>query len=155
MSNYYRAENCKLLDFTAEIESSRTAVATPYATSTELGVPLYKVSELDLKDSDSRQSLQSEWAQVLMHGAGVVVLTGAYSDTSVVDACTEVFEQIIADQHAQGDAMGDHFAAGGAKIAFGTRCKNWVNETLMPLFDILVIPHYKPFAKPGLALITK
>lgn len=114
MSNYYRAEDCKLQDFTAEIESSRTAVATPYATSTEQGVPLYKVSELDLKDTDSRQSLQSEWAQVLMHGAGVVVLTGAYSDTSVVDACTEVFEQIITEQHQQGDAMADHFAAGGA-----------------------------------------
>lgn len=114
MSAYYRADDCNLDDFVQEINNSRTAVTPQYAASMEQGVPLYTVAELALHDAKTRQTLQGEWAQVLMHGAGVVVLSGAYSDTTVVDACTEVFEQIIADQHAQGDAMADHFAAGGA-----------------------------------------
>ncbi len=114
MSNYYRAEDCHLQDFGAEIESSRKAVTPRYADSIVHGVPLYQVAQLDMKNADARQSLQSEWAQVLMHGAGVVVLSGAYRETAVVDDCSKVFGKIIADQHAQGDSMADHFAAGGA-----------------------------------------
>lgn len=114
MCSYYRAEDCNLQDFKAELSNSRNAVTPQYAASIEHGVPLYEVAGLDLQDAKNRQLLQSEWAQVLMHGAGVVVLTGAYSDTSVVDASSKVFEQIIAEQYQQGDAMADHFAAGGA-----------------------------------------
>lgn len=114
MCAYYCAEQCNLQDFSDQIESSRAEVVPKFASSIKQGIPLYQVADLDLQNAQTQQSLQSEWAQVLMHGAGVVVLSGAYADTSAVDASTAVYQQIITEQHAQGDSMADHFAAGGA-----------------------------------------
>jgi ectoine hydroxylase-related dioxygenase (phytanoyl-CoA dioxygenase family) len=49
-----------------------------------------------------------------MDGPGVVVFKQAFSDASVVDAATDAFDAIIADQRASGAAGGDHFAKPGA-----------------------------------------
>ena len=162
MSAYYLSDDCKLLDFTGEIDNSRKAVNHLFAESVQQGVPLYRVADLALHHAETRQALQSEWAQVLMHGAGVVVLAGAYSDTSVVDACTGVFEQIIADQHAKGDAMADHFAAGGANDRIwnslqklgerdpGTFVRYFGNTALQAVCEAWLGPNYQMTAQVNL-----
>jgi ectoine hydroxylase-related dioxygenase (phytanoyl-CoA dioxygenase family) len=47
-------------------------------------------------------------------GAGIVFLRGAFADPAPVDAVTRVFFEIIAEQHRDGKASGDHFAKPGA-----------------------------------------
>ena len=61
-----------------------------------------------------RREAQAELARALMDGPGVVVFKRAFSDASVVDAATDAFDAIIADQRASGAASGDHFAKPGA-----------------------------------------
>jgi ectoine hydroxylase-related dioxygenase (phytanoyl-CoA dioxygenase family) len=61
-----------------------------------------------------RREAQAELARALMDGPGVIVLKRAFSDASVVDAATDAFDAIIADQRASGAASGDHFAKPGA-----------------------------------------
>jgi ectoine hydroxylase-related dioxygenase (phytanoyl-CoA dioxygenase family) len=58
--------------------------------------------------------VQSELVVALGDGPGLVVFTGAFPDTSVVDRVTDVFGAIIADQHAAGQPAGDHYAKPGA-----------------------------------------
>jgi len=61
-----------------------------------------------------RREAQAELARALMDGPGVVVFKRAFSDASVVDAATDAFDAIIADQRASGATSGDHFAKPGA-----------------------------------------
>jgi ectoine hydroxylase-related dioxygenase (phytanoyl-CoA dioxygenase family) len=61
-----------------------------------------------------RRAVQTELARALLDGPGVVVFSGAFPDTGVVDAATVAFEDLIAAQRAAGAAAGDHFAAPGA-----------------------------------------
>jgi ectoine hydroxylase-related dioxygenase (phytanoyl-CoA dioxygenase family) len=50
----------------------------------------------------------------MMTGPGVIVLRRAFADTAPIDAATEVFRTIIAEQHATNTGGGDHFAKPGA-----------------------------------------
>jgi ectoine hydroxylase-related dioxygenase (phytanoyl-CoA dioxygenase family) len=63
---------------------------------------------------DGRRALLAEWAEAMMTGPGVIVLRRAFADPAPVDAATEVFQAIIADQHATQTGGGDHFAKPGA-----------------------------------------
>ncbi|NVK30376.1 MAG: phytanoyl-CoA dioxygenase family protein [Gammaproteobacteria bacterium] len=84
----------------------------PLANDVQKGIPIYAIDDAELLAN--RQAYLSEWAQVLMHGAGVLVLKGAYADTSSIDLATKVFNQIIADEKAGGSTGADHFAKAGA-----------------------------------------
>jgi len=57
--------------------------------------------------------VQAELVRALTDGPGLVVFSGAYADTSVVDRATEAFAEMIADQRASGATAGDHFAKPG------------------------------------------
>ena len=46
--------------------------------------------------------------------AGVLVLKGAYADTTAIDAASEIYNDIIEAQKTQSDGEGDHFAKAGA-----------------------------------------
>ncbi len=79
-------------------------------------VPLYDCRQLHVayENVSRRAELQEEWATVLNLGAGVLVLKGAYADTSPVDEATKVFESIIQEEREAGSAPADHFAKAGA-----------------------------------------
>ena len=86
-----------------------------FASSVEKGVPLYDCARLTehLEPGEKRDALLVELTGVLLHGSGVFVLKGAYSDTSVIDDVSAVFLRIIADEKKAGGGA-DHFAAKGA-----------------------------------------
>ncbi|WP_420585045.1 phytanoyl-CoA dioxygenase family protein [Ruegeria sp.] len=88
----------------------------PFAARVEKHVPIYDVAALTsvLSDPEKRPDLLSEWALVLGRLAGVIVLKGAYADTTVIDRATEVFRQIITEERQSSAGEGDHFAASGA-----------------------------------------
>jgi ectoine hydroxylase-related dioxygenase (phytanoyl-CoA dioxygenase family) len=112
----YREQDCSLRDFLAELHDGRDAVRTEYAEEMRESVPIYDCSQLSrvLVDEARRMELQVEWADVLEHGAGVLVLKRAFPDTAPIDDATVVFDAIIRDEREAGGAAADHFAKAGA-----------------------------------------
>jgi ectoine hydroxylase-related dioxygenase (phytanoyl-CoA dioxygenase family) len=62
---------------------------------------------------DRRRLVQAELAAALLEGPGIVVFKHAF-DRGVVDAASEAFDRLIAEQKAAGAVTGDHFAKPGA-----------------------------------------
>ena len=56
----------------------------------------------------------AELGRALLSGPGVLAFKKMYTDTSVVDRVSKVFWQIIDEQHARGEAKGDHYAKPGS-----------------------------------------
>jgi ectoine hydroxylase-related dioxygenase (phytanoyl-CoA dioxygenase family) len=62
----------------------------------------------------TRKALLAEWVEAMTSGPGVVAFKRAFADTALIDRATELFDRIIAEQHATGTGGGDHFAKPGA-----------------------------------------
>lgn len=82
-------------------------------------IPIYDgqaVREAASVQSDSPQrarAFQQEWAQVLLSGAGAVVIENAIDDLGLLDEVTAKFYDII-KREAQSDSGADHFAPKGS-----------------------------------------
>jgi len=115
-TGYYSADACDLGEFTEIISQTTDKADVPHASAVEKNIPIYDMGTLRpaLEDATQRQNLMAEWAQVLLHGAGIVALKGAYADTSVLDEATDIYENIIAEEKEGPAGGGDHFAAAGA-----------------------------------------
>ena len=113
---YYVPGACDIAEFTRLIDQRTQASDVPNAASIEHNIPVYDVTSLGgaLEDAAKRQEIMAEWAQVLRSGAGTFALKAAYSDVSVIDQATEVYDQIIAMEKESAGGGGDHFAASGA-----------------------------------------
>lgn len=57
-------------------------------------------------------ALQSEWAQTLASGAGVVLVRNAVDDLAMLDAVTAVFQSLVEAERTRGSGA-DHFAPQG------------------------------------------
>lgn len=109
-------ESCDLRDFIAAV-SRRTALADyPHAASVASNILVYDCDAVRAlaANAASLRALQAEWGQALMNGPGVVVLQGAVADLDTLEQVSAVFRALIAEQHASGQAGGDHFARPGA-----------------------------------------
>ena len=113
MTAYFGSNDCNLGDFQVLCRRALTSADVPLATDIAKNIPIYDMAQLrdDLSEPETRRALMSEWAKGLRDGCGVVVLRHAYADTSPIDAATQVYDQIIADESGSGGA--DHFAATG------------------------------------------
>jgi ectoine hydroxylase-related dioxygenase (phytanoyl-CoA dioxygenase family) len=120
---YLAADDCRLADL-IDVVSDKTDLAEyPHASAIEQNVLVYEGArlrhELGREGQPGRlgrlgrERVQAELARALHDGPGIVVLSGAFADPSVVDRATRQFEAIIAAQHAAGGAAGDHFARAG------------------------------------------
>ncbi len=103
--------DCDLDAFRALVEQSTDASSYPLSSAVERNVLLYDAERLALAD---RRTAQAELVRALADGPGIVVIRSAFSDTSVVDRTTAVFDALIAQQRASGATAGDHFAKPGA-----------------------------------------
>ncbi len=83
--------------------------------------------------ADMVESNMVEIADCLMNGPGVIVIKGAFG-TSIVDAATEVFFQLIEEQKRSGKGAGDHFAKAGAN----DRVWNALEKMAMHAPDVFV-----------------
>lgn len=113
---YYHADACALSDFSALTAQSVNRDDIPHAADASKNIPVYDMAALAgmLDHAEERRMLMAEWARILQQGAGVFVLRKAYADTSGIDAATETFNRIIADEKARKGAGADHFAAAGS-----------------------------------------
>ena len=113
---YYDPQACDLQEFTALIDQTTSADTVPHAAAVEKNIPVYDMDDLrpGLEDPAKRRDILGEWARVLRQGAGVVALKKSYTDTTVLDEATQIYERIIAEEKEGSGGAGDHFAAAGA-----------------------------------------
>ena len=113
---YFDADACELNAFKTLTEQTLDPASVPHACDIQKNTPIYDMGSLrgSLENKVTRRQLMTEWAHVLMHGAGVLVLREAYADTTVLDEATSVYETIIAEEKLASGGGGDHFAASGS-----------------------------------------
>jgi ectoine hydroxylase-related dioxygenase (phytanoyl-CoA dioxygenase family) len=102
--------DCALDEFRAHVLRDTDPAEYPHATDVRANVLIY--SSADIARAD-RRTLQSELIRALADGPGVVVFEDAFPP-DVVDRAGAAFFDIIAAQHADGSAAGDHFGKPGA-----------------------------------------
>ncbi|MBN3766852.1 phytanoyl-CoA dioxygenase family protein [Burkholderia sp. Ac-20365] len=113
---WFREADCSVDEFATLIETAREMSQRPrFAADLKHAVPVYDCDALRpvLADAARRPELLSEWANVLLDGAGVFVLQRAYEDTTAIDDATAIFESIIRNERKAGGGA-DHFAKAGA-----------------------------------------
>ena len=110
------SENCDLQDFIATVSQSTALADYPHAASVEENILVYDCDAVRVLAGapDSLRALQAEWGKALMDGPGVIVLQRAVTDMQTLEQVNGVFRDLIAGQHASGQAGGDHFAKPGA-----------------------------------------
>ena len=115
-AGFFDADECNLRDFSDLVSRTDLNDGLEHTETVAKNVPVYDAAALDaaLRDPDARLPVLSEWAHVLRDGAGVLVLRRAYTDTAPIDAATELYDRIIADEKAASGGGADHFATAGA-----------------------------------------
>ena len=107
---------CNIEEFAALVERTTNKAAYPFAAEIVANTLVYDRADV-LKaaaSAETRKALLAEFVEVMTDGPGVVLMRGAFADTAPIDAATEHFNAIIAEQHATGTGGGDHFAKPGA-----------------------------------------
>lgn len=113
-TGWYGTEDCDLGDFRAVVEQPTRLDDYPHADTVVENVLVYVPTLADhLGDPQRRRAVQAEISSALLDGPGIVVFKHAF-EPAVVDAATEAFDRLIADQKASGTVTGDHFAKPGA-----------------------------------------
>ena len=105
-----RADDCRVEDLASIVGEATDLADYPLAERVESNVLVYSAPTLRAADRDAALD---ELASALRDGPGVVIIEGAV-DPTVVDRATEVFLDIIDEQNAAGQAVGDHFAKPGS-----------------------------------------
>ena len=109
-------ESCELQDFIATVSGGTVLADYPHAAAVQENILVYDCDAARALAADpaALRALQAEWGQALLDGPGVIVLRRAVTDLRTLDQVSGVFRALIADQHASGQAGGDHFAKPGA-----------------------------------------
>src|SRR3954454_12566914 len=114
-TGWFTADDCRLEDFRAVVETPTDLADYPYADDVRQNVLVYG-SRLrnHTATAEGRRNVQAELARALADGPGIVVFAGAFPDPGALDRTTAVFEALIAVQKAASVVGGDHFAQPGA-----------------------------------------
>ena len=114
-TGFYTEASCDLAAFRALVDQRTSPADVPQADAIEANIPLYDMDRLApvLTDPGLRPALLAEWARVFLSGPGVIVLKGAYADTTPLDRATGIYLQIISCEK-EGAPQADHFAAAGS-----------------------------------------
>ncbi|MGB1310998.1 MAG: phytanoyl-CoA dioxygenase family protein [Leucothrix sp.] len=88
--------------------------AFPLASNCQQNVLCYSADALrdSLTNKDKQSAFQQEMTQALQTGPGVLVISGFYHDTTVIDRHNQLLDELFALQAGQQAA--DHFAQAGA-----------------------------------------
>lgn len=76
-------------------------------------MPVYALAPFSSLSDAQKLALQDEWYRVLLHGPGVFVVAGLYTDHSIIDEATSTFHDIIRQEKLTSKTQGDHFAGAG------------------------------------------
>ncbi|SOC85939.1 Ectoine hydroxylase-related dioxygenase, phytanoyl-CoA dioxygenase (PhyH) family [Ensifer adhaerens] len=107
-------DDCHLDDFRQLVERKASLVDYPNASAIEKNVVIYDSADLAKAVAADEETVLAELCDLLTHGPGVAVFKHAFADLSVIDRASEVFADIIDEQHRTKTGGGDHFAKPGA-----------------------------------------
>lgn len=112
---YFTPDTCDLGEFSRLCQQSLDPAAVPNAARVDKNIPLYDGTTLRarLADPEDRRAIMAEWARNFRTGSGIIVISGGYADTAVIDEATDVYLRLIEAERAA-HVGADHFAAGGA-----------------------------------------
>lgn len=106
----------QLAELKVLVETETSLSDYKFASAVEQNALVYDCEKLKplISNRDRRRAVMAELGRALLSGPGIVAFKGMYLETSVVDRVSEVFWQIIDEQHARGEAKGDHYAKPGS-----------------------------------------
>lgn len=107
------ASSGSLDDFKTVVSQKTDAKSVPNARSVSANVPIYHAGDIAAMDETGLRNVMAEWANVLMHGAGIIVVEKMMA-SDVMDRATQLFTQMIDDEKAAGAVVTDHFAKPGS-----------------------------------------
>lgn len=109
-------QQCDIEEFRAIVERKVDPKDYPLAAAVDKNVLIYDGDAVRsaAQDPETRRALLAEWVEAMTSGPGVVAIKRAFADTTPIDAATQLFNEMIAEQHATGTGGGDHFAKPGA-----------------------------------------
>ncbi|MGL4488325.1 MAG: phytanoyl-CoA dioxygenase family protein [Rhizobiaceae bacterium] len=113
---YLTAEDCHVSDLAALTDKNVNLAEYPFAKDAEKNVLIYDCNHLRslIKEDDQRKAVMAEFSDALLNGPGVLVLKYAELDHDMIDYASDIFRDIIEEQHRTGSGGGDHFAKPGA-----------------------------------------
>ena len=87
-----------------------------FASAVEQNALVYDCEKLApvIASRDGRREVMAELGRALLSGPGILAFKKMYADTAIVDRVSKTFWQIIDEQHARGEAKGDHYAKPGS-----------------------------------------
>ncbi len=158
---FLKAEDCRLGDLAALTEQSVEFANYPFAADVQKKVLIYDCNAIrkTIADADGRKAVMAEWADALNSGPGVVVLKNAETDHAMLDRVSDMFRDIISEQHRTGEGGGDHFAKPGANDrvwnSLGKHCLKdpegfaayYGNAMLALISEAWLGPHYQVTAQ--------
>ena len=110
------AGECQVSDLQALTGRQVNLADYPFADTAEKNVLIYDCDAIReaVKDPGQRKAVMAEWVDAFMEGPGVIVLKRAETDHAMIDRASDIFREIIAEQHRTHSGGGDHFAKPGA-----------------------------------------
>ncbi len=143
---FFSRHDCSLEDFRAVVEQPDGEY--PSAADVREGVPVYDAPALrrQIGVAGSDRAVRDELAWVLHDGPGIFVVAGAF-EAGVVNRATAEFRAMIAQQRAEGRAVGDHYAKPGAN----DRVWNAIEKLAVQAPDVFV----DYYANDVIALVTQ
>jgi hypothetical protein len=142
----WRAEDCRLDDFVAAL--GQPGPAPRLAARIASGVPVYDGNALRRAlDPATREALMAEWAEVMLHGAGIVVIERLIGDLEALDAASAVFEALIAAPAARPRPTTSRPPA--PTTGSGTRCRSTACATRKGSRVTTATRCSPPSARPG------
>lgn len=114
-ADWYSIDSASLSEFSQLLDTQTVPDDVPHAERIEKNIPIYVAKTIRQTSStqEGRRKILAEFAKVFLSGAGVIVITQAYEDTSIIDTASRHFKNIIAKERETGSG-GDHFAKPGA-----------------------------------------
>ncbi|MFZ9334156.1 MAG: phytanoyl-CoA dioxygenase family protein [Ilumatobacteraceae bacterium] len=105
-----------LAELKGHVEVKTQLADYKFAVAVEQNALVYDCEKLApvITSREGRREVMAELGRALLTGPGILAFKNMYPDTSIVDRVSETFWQIIDEQHARGEAKGDHYAKPGS-----------------------------------------
>jgi ectoine hydroxylase-related dioxygenase (phytanoyl-CoA dioxygenase family) len=111
------SNKCDLLaELKSHVEVKTQLSDYKFASAVEQNALVYDCEKLApvIASRDGRREVMAELGRALLSGPGILAFKKMYTDTSIIDRVSKTFWQIIDEQHARGEAKGDHYAKPGS-----------------------------------------
>jgi ectoine hydroxylase-related dioxygenase (phytanoyl-CoA dioxygenase family) len=108
-------KDCDIEAFRLHIAQRTSPSDYPQAEVIDQQVPVYDGHRIRAEAGDAARmrALMAEWNRAFRTGPGIIAIRSGYADIGLVDAVTDVLNDVIREEQAAGTSKGDHFAKAG------------------------------------------